>query len=309
MFLPISPPQGRLGVVVCTPGGGSSRRYFDLRVAGTVDSYSMARHLARAGFLVVTIDSAGVGDSDRPEDGYALTPDLVADVNAAALQSFVARLHDGSLTNQLAPQADLSLIGVGHSAGGLLTILQQARSRSFAALAVLGFHGSGLPDVLTDEMRIYAGNPNGLRLALPDLARSLFGDPLPISHGPPPEMLLHGDLSPTVIDALIDANSRLLALVGVATLIPGSIQDSLEAIDVPVFIGVGDHDITIRPHAIAEQFPTSADLTLFELHDAGHMHNVADSRTELWDRLAVWARTMTPAPGSAVAGERQEVEA
>ena len=70
---------------VCVPGGGISRRYFDLDVAGQNGAFSMARHLAAGGDLVVTVDPPGVGESDAPDDGYTLTPRVVADVLAAAL--------------------------------------------------------------------------------------------------------------------------------------------------------------------------------------------------------------------------------
>jgi len=59
---------------VCIPGGGISRQYFDLDVAGQEGAFSMARHLAAGGDLVVTVDPPGVGGSDAPDDGYTLTP-------------------------------------------------------------------------------------------------------------------------------------------------------------------------------------------------------------------------------------------
>ncbi|MDQ1435351.1 MAG: hypothetical protein QOF59_2167, partial [Actinomycetota bacterium] len=40
-------------VVVCLPGGGMSRRYFDLRTPDGDNSYSMARYLAAVGLVVV----------------------------------------------------------------------------------------------------------------------------------------------------------------------------------------------------------------------------------------------------------------
>jgi len=36
-------------------------------------------------------------------------------------------------------------------------------------------------------------------------------------------------------------------------------------------------------------------LALFVLPGAGHNHNVASNRKQLWDRLALWARTVVPA--------------
>ena len=43
-------------VLCCLPGGGMSRRYFDLEVTDTaLGNYSMARHLAGQGFVVITL--------------------------------------------------------------------------------------------------------------------------------------------------------------------------------------------------------------------------------------------------------------
>src|SRR5438552_59487 len=49
-------------VLCCLPGGGTSRRYFDLEVDPALGNYSMARHLAQQGFVVVTLDHPGFGD-------------------------------------------------------------------------------------------------------------------------------------------------------------------------------------------------------------------------------------------------------
>lgn len=54
---------------VCIPGGGMSRQYFDLDVAGQGGAFSMARHLAAGGDLVVTVDPPGVGRSEGVIDG------------------------------------------------------------------------------------------------------------------------------------------------------------------------------------------------------------------------------------------------
>ena len=50
---------------VCIPGGGMNRRYFDLDVTSQNGAFSMARHLAAGGDLVVTVDPPGVGGSDE----------------------------------------------------------------------------------------------------------------------------------------------------------------------------------------------------------------------------------------------------
>ncbi|HEX7094392.1 MAG TPA: hypothetical protein VF183_00815, partial [Acidimicrobiales bacterium] len=110
-------------------------------------------------------------------------------------------------------------------------------------------------------------------------------------------MLVRTTMEPEVRDALLAARARMLALVGLSSMIPGSLRPDIDQVDVPLFVGVGEHDITGPPHAIPAVFPGSSDVTLFVLRDAGHNHNVAPSRELLWDRLAQWARSV-PLPRS-----------
>ena len=83
-------PDSRPIVCCCVPGGGMSRGYFDLQTPPALGNFSMVRHLVDRGFVVVTLDSPGVGESDVPDDGYTLTPDVVADVNARAFDQVLA---------------------------------------------------------------------------------------------------------------------------------------------------------------------------------------------------------------------------
>jgi pimeloyl-ACP methyl ester carboxylesterase len=94
------------------------------------------------------------------------------------------------------------------------------------------------------------------------------------------------------MEAMREATSPLLGLVGLTSMVPGSIREELKTIDAPVFLGVGEFDITGRPHAIPEELPTSRDITVFVLPDAGHNHNVADTRELLWGRTARWIEAL-----------------
>lgn len=279
-------------VMVCVPGGGMSRRYFDLRVPDELGCYSMARHLAAAGNVVVTIDPPGVGDSDHPIDGYSLTPAVVADVVACATSSILDRLRIGAVSDEFPACSDLVPCGLGHSAGGLLTVVQQARHHSYRALVLLGFEGGGLVDILTDDERRYLDDPDGLSEVIASLAAARFNDPLPVGTSATSSFLIRGDPPAPVKAAIADAGSALLAVVGLACLVRGSVSKELSSIDVPVFLGTGEFDITGFPHAIPRQFPGSQDVTVFVLPNAGHNHNVAGSRVVLWDRIAGWAESL-----------------
>jgi pimeloyl-ACP methyl ester carboxylesterase len=267
-------------IVVCLPGGGMSRRYFDLDVPDAQGTFSMAGSLAHQGFAVVTLDLPGTGESDVPADGYRLTPDAVADTVAAAIPQVAGT----------APGAPV--VGLGHSAGALITCYQQARHRSYAALALLGFAGRGLVDYLTDEERACIDDGDALRSHLPRLVAARFGDPLPASQTSSSDLLVRVEVADDARAALQASGTRLLACVGLTSMVRGASRAELAAVDVPLFLGVGDADITGPADRLPGDFPGARDVTLYVLTSSGHNHNVAPTRQLLWDRIARWIRSV-----------------
>ncbi|MEO8691907.1 MAG: alpha/beta fold hydrolase [Acidimicrobiales bacterium] len=277
-------------VLCCLPGGGMSRRYFDLAVTDpALGNYSMARHLARQGFVVITLDHPGVGDSDRPDDGYALTPQCVADVDACAFDQVLTRLREGTLRADVPALPRLVSIGVGHSAGASITAYQQARQRTHRAVALLGYGGAGLAPHLNDREREFAQRPDAVIAEIASLVRERFGEPLPMPRRGSSAFLIGAPLPEAVRAALVACRSPLLALVGLSSMIPGASAPVLAQVDVPVFVAHGSRDIAGSLHAVPRIFPGSTDITLFALDDSGHNHNVAPTREQLWDRLGRWA--------------------
>jgi pimeloyl-ACP methyl ester carboxylesterase len=279
---------------VCVPGGGISRRYFDLDVAGQNGAFSMARHLAAGGDLVVTIDPPGVGESDAPDDGYTLTPRVVADILAAALDGLGAELGSDALASAagLSGVVPRAVVGLGHSAGALLVAFQQAHHRSYDVLALFGFSASGLPDVLNEDELRYAGHPERLTEDVKYLTRARFGEPLPEWSNST------GEFGPRAVSAQVDmalaaASSRLLAQVGMTAIVPGSVQPELDELRIPIFAALGEHDLGGTLDVLPGQLPACGDLTLFLLQGAGHNHNVAVNRRLLWDRVSRWATSVT----------------
>jgi pimeloyl-ACP methyl ester carboxylesterase len=280
---------------VCIPGGGINRRYFDLDVRGQNHSFSMARYLASRGDLVVTVDPPGVGGSDLPLDGYALTPRMVADVLAVTIGRLRRDIADhgipGAGVRAVCPRAT---VGLGHSAGALLVAFQQAHHDSFDVAALFGFSASGLPGVLNEVELRYANRPERLSEDVAILAEARFGDPLPEwsnggeSEGKP------GSAAKDVDRALAAVSSRLLALVGMTAIVPGSVRPELDQLRLPIFAALGEHDLGGRLEVLPGQLPACGDLTLFLLEGAGHNHNVAPNRRVLWDRVARWATSTLP---------------
>jgi pimeloyl-ACP methyl ester carboxylesterase len=75
-------------------------------------------------------------------------------------------------------------------------------------------------------------------------------------------------------------------------MVRGASRAELSSIDVPLFLGVGDADITGPPERLPGDFPGARDVTLYVLPDSGHNHNVAPTRQQLWDRIARWIRSV-----------------
>jgi len=284
-------------ILVCVPGGGMSRGYFDVDAPGEHGNYSMARHLVAQGFVVVTIDPPGVGDSDVPDDGYELTVQRVADVCARGVDRVLAQLHDDGI--------DGTAIGVGHSAGAMITVALQARHRPYAALGLFGFGNNGrvaagesqMGDVFAELEALDDLEEFHRRVA--DLAAQRFGTPLPRSSNTSTSPFLLGgmEVPDAVLDALGEVKSNLIAVVGLTSMVSGSIAAEMAAVDVPVFLGIGERDITGPAHAIPAAFPAAPEVLLYVLPGAGHNHNVAPNRELLWDRLATWIRTLPSVAG------------
>ena len=185
-------------------------------------------------------------------------------------------------------------IGLGHSAGALLVACQQARHRSYDALALLGFSAAGLPEVLSEEELRFVNRPEELAGVIVDLSRERFGDPLPQWSTRRTGEVEPSSAAPEVDEALAAASSRLLALVGMTAIVPGSVQPELDELRLPILVALGEHDLAGRLDVLPGQLPACPDLTLFLLEEAGHNHNVAPNRQILWKRVMRWANSVAP---------------
>ena len=295
VFLPAGAPRH---VFVCLPGGDMTRRYFDLHVpieAGDDDdSFSFAQQMTARGFGVVTLDHLGVGDSDRAQDIYALSTEVVARANAQATEQLLERLRAGTLAPGIAALPGLESIGLGHSMGALLTLVQQATLRMHAALALLGFSTRGMPDNITPEMRAAAHDPAQVRAHIVEWARMFFLGAHSAAKSKAVKVLFKNSAAdPRGLQALKSARTPpLLPLPSIHSMLPGNVAPEAAQITVPVFLGLGEHDIAGPPHEIPAAFPRTRDLTLYVLPEASHSLFPFPSRRGLFDRLAAWARAL-----------------
>lgn len=266
----------------CVPGGGVTRDYYDLRDpnAPENEAFSLAAAMTGAGHIVVTIDPAGVGESTRPADGYSLTTEAVAEGNARALAKLRAMLAAGELEG-LPVLPDIPVIGTGHSAGAMIDVVHQSATHDFAAMVLFCFGTAGLPEYMDDTHRAAIEEPDGGRSRIVEFARARFGTepylPAPV----------HDKDTPSG-RALRRVMNRVLANVGMHAMLPGNVAKELGELDVPVFLSVGDRDMTGPPHLLPRDYVNCPDLTLYVVPTSGHHVFVAPGAARLFHRLKGW---------------------
>lgn len=278
-----APPSGPL--LICVPGGGMSRRYFDLHAEHSIDvpgQWSMAEHLAdRFGIAVAAIDHPGIGDSDMPEDPWSLVPSVVADIDTLAVASLLDQI------DSIGAWRPTRLVGCGHSMGGMLLTRMQSRHRRFEALVYMGFCGTGLEHHLGPAELAYRGGAGDLEAALPELARARFGTAL----RPTQTELLEPDGPRGPRDVLATATTDMLTMCGLTSMIPGTSDAAMSVIDVPVFCSVGEHDIAVGIDRMVSWLAAAPTVETFVLPASGHNHVVSRHRTDLWDAVGRFVTT------------------
>jgi len=294
--LPDDPARAK-AALVCLAGGNMNRKYFDLMPADGDDSFSFARAMAASGFVVIAIDHLGLGDSTRPADGYALTPDLLTRANARATAEVLAMLRGesppplagGGRGEGWKPHPNLKSIGVGHSMGAMMTVLQQAHAHQHIAVAVLGFATRGLPEYMPPDVSQMPQAEQRTRLV--ELVRKTFPEPYPRirSSGNGQQIYGSANADPKGIAALKAATDCLLPVPAFQSMLPDNVGPEAAGITVPVFIGVGSRDMTGTADDIPKAFSGSRHVTLYVQPDAGHSHFLFPTRLDLFQRLAGWA--------------------
>lgn len=277
LFLPPASPR-RLWI--CQPGGNMNRHYFDLRPPESDDdSYSFAAQMTARGDAVLALDHLGVGDSDKPEDGWSLTSECLAMATAHAVASIRTRF------------AGLPMLGIGHSMGAMMTVLVQEQAQSFDGVALLGFSTRGLSDYLPPALKSLAEIPDGDRLR--PHVQKMFGQPYPVIHGRGgdgnAELFGSRKAEPAGVAALKRATGHLLPLPALRAMLPGNVAAECAVLRVPVFLGIGERDMVGPPEQVPAAFTHSVDVSLELLPETGHSHFVFPSRRQLFERLSAWA--------------------
>lgn len=264
-----TPPTEPETVAVCLHGGGYDKRYWHF-TAPSFPGFSMSEHFVGRGVAVVALDTLGMGESSRPER----IDELTLEVAAAAHDQAVRELRERF------PRA--TIVGIGHSLGGMLALAQQARHRSYDRLAILGWSARTINVELEADHFLVDGDYRWLNRRR-------------VHH------LFHWDDVPQELIAADDANlvptPRTLED---AAFQPGISEAHASTIDVPLFIGLGERDVSHDPHGEPALYTRARDITLYVLPRSGHCHTFASTRTLLWDRLLAWV----PEPPQAARGDR-----
>jgi alpha-beta hydrolase superfamily lysophospholipase len=264
-------------VVLCFPGTSYTKAYCHLEVPGFGQAaYSCALALAKSGCVVICLDHLGVGDSSMP-DGSRLTLATMARTNAMITRHIQEHVTNGTLIDDLPPIPAPIFLGVGHSMGAFLLVEQQATSRSFAGIALLGYtNGSLIPrgdSTLLDLAFPHARYPEYLTVDR-EGARALF----------------HPGIPAQVVQADNQVASAVPSGILRAMQHPEEILPKAALINVPVFLANADRDLSADFHREPASYPAARDISLFQLLESGHCHHFAPTRRVLWRRLAQWCQ-------------------
>jgi pimeloyl-ACP methyl ester carboxylesterase len=282
VYLPDSATLAPPAVMFAGPGAGYGRGYYDM-APPDFTGYSQAEHHVARGFIFVAYDHLGVGDSSTTGLD-TLTFEVIAAANNAAIKEALRRISDGTLVTGYPPVKPKFVIGIGQSMGGGVSIIMQARHRTFDALAVLG----------CSTFRPVLPQPSG-KPPIPIAPRSENIERTDLTY------LFHWEDEPS---ALVEADMaggypvRRAAPPWGSLTVPPCVRDMVRldylkaeaaSIDVPVLLAFGERDVAENSHLELSRFTASRDVSLFIVPAMAHMHNFASTRKLLWNRIDHWA--------------------
>lgn len=289
LFFPDAPALmgTRPVTLVLVAGGSYDKRYHHAIVPGRT-GYSAAEHLAGLGNIVLLADHLGVGESTRLPDQKKATRHVVALANHAAACQFYERLAEGTLSPDLAPIPDFVRIGGGHSMGGMQTIIQQAAHRTYDGVMIMGYTAEGVHFTMNGQKQRAADSlpPD---CDAPDYSRN---DRAALHEG------FHWEDVPAEVIAADDAIAvETPTSIGFDSIRTHIVRDEAGQIDVPVYICLGERDVSPDPHAEPGYYRASSDVTLHILPRSAHCQTFASTRRQMWDGMHHWSRWVAQGRG------------
>lgn len=266
--------------IVLLNGGSYDKRYFHVEVPGR-EGYSAAEALAARGHLVILPDHLGIGESTRLPTQKKATRQIVALANHAAVSEIYRRLAAGTLDPNMPAVPRFVKTGGGHSMGGFQTITQQAAFATYDRVIILGYTAIGVHLSMGGKM-VPAERPYDESL----------GDYWLLDHAAISETFHWDDVPADVraVDQMLAVEVPQVISNGSTTM--GVVADDAGKIAVPVYICLGERDVSPRPHDEPGYYTRSRYVTLHILPRSGHCQSFASSRMEMIDRIDGWLRSI-----------------
>jgi pimeloyl-ACP methyl ester carboxylesterase len=283
----------RPGVLVLMPGGGYSRRYFDLPVPG----YSQAEYHALNGTVVIAVDHLGAGDSTTLPLEVTTLP-TVAAANHSAVGTIIGRLRTGTVAAGVPACDPACVVGAGQSLGGHALIGMQAYHRTFDGMAMLGSSlvgttlpvRPGAPEIVVAEGTT-PEEAAQIVLATTDWNWAFHWDAGPAASPALPPHDLPSLIAADIADGLPVRRtappwgSLTYPGFGATAMLPGAVAGEAAAIDVPVLLATGERDVCHPPSEEIAALKSATDISVLVVPQMAHMHNFATTRAQIWDRL------------------------
>jgi pimeloyl-ACP methyl ester carboxylesterase len=275
-------------VLFAFPGGGAARGMYCME-APTTMAYSQAQWHAERGFIFVSCDHLGTGQSSHPDPSLLSSPYPLAWTNQATVTEVLRLLTADEVVPGYGPVERPVILGMGHSMGANLTIVLQAHRQVFDGVAILGYSAihTALPvppgfDPLPPRRppRLYP--PDGRSLAIPeDNARALRRYMSRWDDAEAAEIRKHHWVRPVASRTMPPA-ARFMNAAGV-------VAEEASWIECPVFLGFGERDVTRNAWEEPRYYWRARDVTLAVIPRMSHGLNSAATREMMWRRLHAWA--------------------
>jgi hypothetical protein len=301
-------------VCFALPGGGYSRGYFTFDMPGSNGGGQAGWH-AQRGWIFVSIDHLGVGESSLP-DPTKLVFENVSAANHATVEEVLKRLAAGTLVQGFPAIKNPVVLGIGQSMGGCLTVVQQAHHNSFDGIAVLGFSAihtrpHGLPGTPRGQTTYiprdaFPTGPNFNSIenrrtkAVNSALLQLGSNPAIYPNSTPTPAGWHyhyDDVPAQIVKRDMERTGELpvwrsTTLPGLILWVtsPGAIAPEAASIIVPVLAAFGERDVLEDPRSEPKAYRNSVDVCIFICPRMAHMHNFASSREILWSRIEKWGQ-------------------
>lgn len=271
----------RPSTIVLLNGGSYDKRYFHFDVPGR-EGYSAAEALAERGHLVILPDHLGISDSSRIRNQKKATRQVVAAANHAAVTEIYKRLAAGTLDPSIPAMPTFLKVGGGHSMGGFQTITQQAEFATYDRVLVLGYTAIGV-HLFVDGTAFPAERPYD----------EVMGDYWTLDHTAIAETFHWEDVPSDVLKVDGALAVEVPQMISNQSTTQGIVSADAGRISVPVYICLGERDVSPRPHDEPGFYRSSPYVTLHILPRSGHCQSFASTRMEMIERIDGWIRSIS----------------